>query len=297
MKKFTRLLAGALIASMMFSITACGKEGNFTAKKFKKVAVENLDAEEWDLSDINIEDQDDIEGYAADIMADLEDGIFATRTGEDIMDDDNYDEDIYNIIYGVLDIDLDMEKIDANSIYLRGSLEDEDEYYILSASLLEFKDKDAASTYFQSVLHNIKRGSKITNAVCGTEFDIETLEKETFKYNGKNSGHIVIKLSSEDIDAFDDLDIDEEMTVVFGFYIEGKDVFTVFSVCPDAEGNDETTEFFKLMGMKNPYELESTEAVVDFINDVYKNSDKIYKRWMDKFENSTVGQVVSQTRI
>ena len=297
MKKFTKLLAGALIASMMFSITACGKEGKFTAKKFKKVALENLDAEEWDASDIDIEDESDIEAYSADLAADLEDGIFMTSTGEEIMDNDNYDEEISDILYGVMDIDLDMENVDSNSVYLRGSMEDEEDYFLLGASLIEFKDAKSASAYYQSILHNIKRGSKVLNAVCGTEFDLESLDKDTFKYNGKNSGHIVIKLSSEDIDAFDDLDIDEEMTVVLGFYIEGKDVFSVISVCPDAEGNDETTEFFKLMGMKNPYELDSTEAVVDFINDVYKNSDKIYKHWMDKFENSTVGQVVSQTRV
>lgn len=294
MKKTHRILASALVASMMFGLTACGKEGNFTAKKFEKVALENLDAEEWDISDVDVSNEEEINKLSADLMADLEDGIFISRTGEEIMDSDNFDQDIFDIVYSICDIDLDFEKLDLNSVYLKGSMEDEEDYYLLGASLMEFSDANAASAYYQSSVHNLKRGIKVLNAVCDTELDLEGLNKDTFKYNGKNSGHLVIKISSEDldIDEFDDADL--EFTLVFGFYIEGKDVFSVISICANSEGNDDTTEFFKLMGMKNPYELESTEAVTDFINDVYDNADKIAKKWEKKLQNSSLAQTATR---
>lgn len=287
MKKITKLLAGAVILSMALGMTGCSKEGKFTAKKFQKVALENLEAEEYTIDDLDVDDPEEIAG---DLMADIEDGIYINVTGEEMMDSDAYDEDILNIFYAVLDIDLDIEKIDSTSIYMRAEGEDKDDFYGIVSSLMEFSDKDAAAAYFQSLIHNLNRTIKIVNAVCDSDLNIEELDKDYYSYNGSNSGHLILKLSTDDLDIDEIDDIDGSATIVVGIYIEGKDFMVVACACADSEGCDEISEFYKLLGMKNPFEFEPNEMLIDFINDTYDNADAIAKKWMKKFQNSPLGE-------
>jgi len=287
-KRIVRLCAGVLTASMAFGIAGCSKQGSFTAKKFEKIALENLDAEEMSIDDI---DKDKTDELQADLMANIEDGIYMSTTGDDIMDSDWYDEDIYKIVYAIADVDFDVNDVSTVSTYVRGS-GDKDDFYAIGANLIEFKDKESAAAYYQSILHNINRGLTIVNSVADTELSTDSLDKDNFSYNGKNSGHIVLKISTDDLD-IKEID-DYEGTLVMGLYIEGNDVFTVISACTDAEGNDETTEFFKLLGMKNPYDLESTEVLVNFINDIYDNANDIVEKWQKKLQNSSLGSTAAK---
>ena len=293
MKKFTKaFVATFLVASMILGVTGCSKEGNFTAKKFQSVALDDLEAVEYTYDDFDIDfsDSDEVEELGEDIVSDIQDGIFLQVTGEEILDNDFMDEDMYDILTAILDIDLDYEDIDTVSTYVRGDV-DKDEGYIISGSLMEFTDKDAAADYYASMINNDERLIKITNAVVGSEIDLDELGKDYFSYNGSNSGHLVIKLSTEDmdIDELDDLEVD--VTVVLGFYIEGKDVLAVVSASTDSEGCDEVNEFFDALKMKNPYELESTEAISEVIEDIANDPDAIAERWMDKVQDSKLGEI------
>lgn len=282
-----KILTGALVASMALGISGCSKEGKFNAKNFQKVAVEKLEAEEYSIDDL---DPDDIEDLAADLEADLEDGIFFTCTGEELLDSDFYDEDIMDIIMAIADIDLDYEDISSTSIYIREYTEDEDDYFALVSSLIEFNDKDSACGYFQSLIHNIDRYITIENAIFDLDFSLDSLDKDYYNYNDKNSGHLVIKINSSDIDVLDDADFGD-FTIVIGFYINGNDVLTVLSACPDEEGQEEADMFFDALGMVNPYSLEATEVVSDMINDLIDNADDVAENWMEKLSDLRIANL------
>lgn len=281
-RRIAKILAGTVMLSMALGMTGCSKEGKFTAKRYESVILDDLEAVQYEIDDI---DFDDPEEFAADLAADLEDGIFITMTGEDLMDSDFYDEDIFDILYAVMNIDLDYENVESTSLYLRAEMEDEDDFYFIMSSVLELDSNEASKNYYSSVINNAKRYIKIANAVCDTELSLDEMDKDYFKYNGGNSGHFIVKISLDDIDIDELDDLDFEATLVVASYIEGKDIHSVICVCADPEGNDVISEYFDSFKMKNPFEFEEDEMIIDFINDVIKNSDKIAKKWVKKFEN------------
>lgn len=288
--KFKKLMAAALVGSMMVMLVGCGKP---SPKKLQDVAVKEFGAEELELDDIEDLDEGDAQH--------LDDGFVLYCTGEDIEDEygdeiekqrDQYEKEYKALkkqgfdmedIIGIDPTDYDVEDIKDMTVYVMadGVAKPEEDLFVQFAMVIEYADKEKANDSMKAAMDNFVERSEI---------DTKGLNKGEYSYKGNKcqfvingdmdlatdfisdaAGIIAKKMGEDDIEkGVKEMkkelkeEVNNDVNYVVGVYYDNGVCTIICGVTMDEEF-DQIPTIAKKLGVTDPTKVEMSDAMYDAI--------------------------------